>query len=85
MVVMYTYIGAGAILGFVAFIGLLESSGMGKILWRDEQFTPNGLLKYIKSPFFQPYLWYWKLWRHNWILMTGMGGALGVVYSYYFG
>lgn len=74
---IYTYISVGAVIGFVLFVALLETGGMGKIIWRDGQFTPNGVWKYVKSPFFQPFLWNPKLWRHNWIVMTGFGSVIG--------
>ena len=81
-------IGIGGFFGFMTFVVLLETAGMGKIIWRDGEFTPNGVLKYMKSPFLQDFLWHPKLWRHNWILMTGLGsalgGALGCAYSYFF-
>jgi hypothetical protein len=85
MIGIYTYIGLGAVIGFITFVGLLEFGGMGHILWRDGEFSPKSLWKYIKSPFFQEFLWYPKLWRHNWILMTGLGGGLGALYSHWLG
>lgn len=80
----YLGVGLGGFIGFLTFVGLLESSGMGKIIWRDGQFTPNGLIKYILSPFFQKYLWYRSLWRHNWILMTVFGAIIGYTCSHVF-
>ena len=80
-----TYIGIGAVIGFIAFVALLESGGMGKIIWREGEFTPGGAWKYMKSPFFQNFLWNPKLWRHNWLIMTGAGGFFGALYGYFFG
>ena len=73
----------GAIFGFIIFVGLLESNGMGKILIRDGQFTPGSLLKYLKSPFHQRFLWYPQMWRHNWILMTGGGALVGALLKHF--
>ncbi len=83
--VTHTYIGIGAFVGFLIFVGLLEGNGMGKILWREGEFSPRGLLKYMKSPFVQKYLWYPSLWRHNWIIMTFTGGLIGGLLSHYWG
>lgn len=69
----------GGLIGFITFVRLLESGNMGKIIWREGQFTPNGVWKYIKSPFFQHYLWHWKLWQHNWIIMTTSGVIMGSI------
>ena len=79
-----THIGGliGGFSGFIAFIALLESKGLGSILYRNGRFTLGGLLLYLKSPFFQLYLWYPKLWIHNWILMTIIGYIMGYTVSY---
>ena len=75
---IYSYSAIGSIIGFLLFIVLLESDGMGCILYRtNSKFRFNGLLKYIKSPFNQRFLWYPELWKHNWIVMSICGGLTG--------
>lgn len=77
---MYIYL--GGLLGFCLFVALLESKKMGKILYRNDKFRFNGLLLYLKSPFYQKFLWYPQLWRHNWVIMTGLGSVIGYVFQH---
>lgn len=76
-------IGTGALIGFIAFVVLLESGGMGKILYREGTFRLGGLLLYLKSPFHQRFLWYPSCWKHNWVLMTSAGAMVGYVASFF--
>lgn len=69
----------GGLVGFSIFIIGLESKGMGNVIIRNGKFSLGGIIKYIKSPFHQNFLWlYPKLWRHNWVIMTGLGVACGI-------
>ena len=68
----------GGLIGFSIFIIGLESKGMGNVIIRNGKFSFGGIIKYIKSPFHQNFLWiHPKLWIHNWIIMTGLGIACG--------
>lgn len=60
----------GASYGFLLFLLNLESKGMGNVIIRNGRFTPMNVLRFIKSPFFQRWLWKPSLWKYNWILIT---------------
>jgi hypothetical protein len=72
-----SYFFLGSVCGFGLFVSLLESKGMGSILFREGVFTPHNLIKYVKSPFNSVFLWYPQLWRHNWVIMAITGGFIG--------
>lgn len=69
----------GGILGFVSFVVYLESSHMGNIIYRDRQFVPLNVVKYLKNPFVSKCLWHPRCWRANWIIMTMFGMLNGKI------
>ena len=72
---------ACSVLGFCFFVGNLESSDMGNIIFRNGHFAPWNVFQYVVSPFKQDVLWYPQLWAANWIITTGIGAAIGVFVS----
>lgn len=72
----------GGIIGYVSFVFYLESSEMGNIIIRDDTIVPSNVLRYMKSPFVESYLWYPALWRANWLITTGIGMLIGKLISY---
>lgn len=71
----------GGIIGYVSFVFYLESSEMGNIIIRDGTIVPSNVLRYMKSPFTESYLWYPALWRANWLVATGVGMGVGKLLS----
>lgn len=76
---MNSYIAFGALCGFVSFVVLLESNGLGKVLWREGRINPQGLVDYIVAPFHKECMWYRIMWRHNWIVTTSVGAMIGAI------
>ena len=71
----------GGLVGYFSFLSFLESKCMGNIIIRQGEFTPNNILHYMKSPFYDRFLWYPALWRANWIIMTCVGSSIGYIIS----
>ena len=67
----------GGLLGFIYFIIYLESRKMGGIWYRNGKFTPYNVIMYMKSPFYNYFLWHPILLRANWIFMTSLGIVTG--------
>ena len=63
--------------GYCYFLYNLESKGMGNIIIRCGKFTPSNILSYMKSPFYQWFLWHPNLWSSNWIITTFISIGIG--------
>lgn len=77
---------AGAGVGLLLWLIMLESPGMGGVLIRTDEngnriFTPNNIPEYIKSPFKHAFFWKPEFLIHNWIVMTSIGAAGGYTLS----
>lgn len=70
------YFLVGSACGFGLFVFLLEYK-MGSVLFREGIFSPRNLIKFMKSPFNSVFLWYPRLWMHNWVIMVLSGGLIG--------
>jgi hypothetical protein len=71
------------IFGFILFLILLESPGMGNIWWRNGKFNPGGIIVFLTSPLYQSFLWYPSLWIHNWLIVVGTSVSIGLLISYF--
>lgn len=69
--------------GFLLFIALLESPGMGNIWWRNGAFNIGGIIIFLTSPFYQSFLWYPALWIHNWMIVVGTSILIGLLIDYF--
>ena len=73
----------GAYLGFLYFVIELESEDMGNIIFRNGKFRPQNIIEYMKYPFMSDLFWiYPVVWKHNWLITTGVGGILFTMLTY---
>lgn len=75
----FYYTLAGASLGFIAFVASLETHGMSNNIYRNGKFRPGHIVSFIKSPFESEVFWHKDLLRHNWIVCTTVGTAVGLL------
>jgi len=75
---------AGALLGYIGWLILLESEKMGNIVFRKDfegnaVFSPRNIFNMMLGPFKHAYFWGVEFWQHNWILMCIGGIAIEYV------
>jgi len=73
----FYYTLAGASLGFIAFVASLETHGMSNNIYRNGKLKPEFIVSFIKSPLESEVFWHKSLLRHNWIVNTIIGTAIG--------
>lgn len=71
----------GCAVGFTVWFVLLECKGLGNVWYRScgdgtKKFTLGGVKKYMLYPFQDELFWKKEYLRHNWLLMTALGGFI---------